>query len=123
MTAKQVLRCATLKQYRKVTYEELTFHLEDSEAFRSFARLDMGQYPSKSVLQENIKAITEDTWEATPATSWNSLSETRWRKGGPFGSTRPEWRPTSTIPPITRVSLANTPSPATNSGMGEFPAR
>jgi transposase, IS5 family len=64
MTAEQVLRCAILKQYRELTYEELAFHLEDSDAFRSFARLDMGQYPSKSILQENIKAITEDTWEA-----------------------------------------------------------
>ena len=24
----------------------------------------MGQYPSKSILQENVKAITEETWEA-----------------------------------------------------------
>ncbi len=58
MTAEQVLRCAILKQYRELTYEELAFHLEDSDAFRSFARLEMGQYPSKSILQENIKAIT-----------------------------------------------------------------
>jgi len=64
MTAEQVLRCAILKQYRELTYEELAFHLEDSDAFRSFARLDIGQHPSKSILQENIKAITEDTWEA-----------------------------------------------------------
>jgi len=64
MTAEQVLRCAILKQYRELTYEELAFHLEDSDAFRSFARLEMGQYPSKSILQENIKAITEETWEA-----------------------------------------------------------
>jgi IS5 family transposase len=64
MTAEQVLRCAILKQYRELTYEEMAFHLEDSDAFRSFARLDMGQYPSKSILQENIKAITEETWEA-----------------------------------------------------------
>jgi IS5 family transposase len=63
MTAEQVLRCAILKQYRELTYEELAFHLEDSDAFRSFARLEMGQYPSKSILQENIKAITEETWE------------------------------------------------------------
>ena len=56
MTAEQVLRCAILKQYRELTYEELAFHLEDSDAFRSFARLEMGQYPSKSILQENIKA-------------------------------------------------------------------
>lgn len=64
MTAEQVLRCALLKQYRELTYEELAFHLEDSMAFRSFARLDMGQYPCGSTLQENIKAIAAETWEA-----------------------------------------------------------
>ncbi len=64
MTAEQVVRCAVLKQYRQLTYEELSFHLEDSDAFRSFSRLEMGQYPSKSILQENIKAIRQETWEA-----------------------------------------------------------
>lgn len=64
MTAEQVLRCAILKQYRELTYEELAFHLEDSMAFRSFARLGMGQYPSGSTLQENIKGIAAETWEA-----------------------------------------------------------
>jgi IS5 family transposase len=64
MTAEQVLRAAILKQYRELTYEELAFHLEDSDAFRSFSRLEMGQYPAKSVLQENIKAMREETWEA-----------------------------------------------------------
>ena len=63
MTAEQVLRAAVLKQYRELT-EELAFHLEDSDAFRTFSRLEMGQYPSKSILQENIKAIREETWEA-----------------------------------------------------------
>jgi len=64
MTAEQVLRCALLKQYRELTYEELAFHLEDSMAFRSFARLDRGRYPCGSTLQENIKAIAAETWEA-----------------------------------------------------------
>jgi len=64
MTAEQVLRCALLKQYRELTYEELAFHLEDSIAFRSFARLGLGQYPSGSTLQENIKDIQAETWEA-----------------------------------------------------------
>jgi transposase, IS5 family len=64
MTAEQVLRSAVLKQYRELTYEELAFHLEDSDAFRGFSRLEMGQHPSKSVLQENIKMIREETWEA-----------------------------------------------------------
>lgn len=64
MTAEQVLRCSILKQYRELTYEELAFHLEDSDSFRGFARLEMGQYPCKSILQENIKALREGTWEA-----------------------------------------------------------
>jgi len=63
MTAEQVVRCAVLKQYRQLTYEELAFHLEDSDAFRTFSRLEMGQYPCKSILQENIKTIREETWE------------------------------------------------------------
>lgn len=63
LTAEQVLRCAVLKQYRQLSYEELAFHLDDSSAFRRFARLDMGQYPRKSILQENIKSISEQSWE------------------------------------------------------------
>lgn len=64
MNAEQVLRCCVLKQYRQLTYEELAFHLEDSTAFRRFSRLQMGQYPSKSILHENIKHITDHAWEA-----------------------------------------------------------
>lgn len=64
MTAEQVLRCVALKQYRNLSYEELAFHLEDSKSFRAFARLEMGQYPSSSTLQENIKPLSEETWEA-----------------------------------------------------------
>jgi IS5 family transposase len=64
LTADQVLRCAVLKQYRELTYEELAFYLEDSVAFRSFARLEMGVYPRKSILQDSIKSLTESTWEA-----------------------------------------------------------
>jgi transposase, IS5 family len=63
MTAEQVLRAAILKQHRDLTYEELSFHLEDSQSFRAFARMEMGQYPSGSTLQENIKALKEETWE------------------------------------------------------------
>lgn len=63
MTAEQVLRCAILKQYRSLTYEELAFHLEDSRSFRAFARLRRGRKPSASTLQENVKAMQEETWE------------------------------------------------------------
>ena len=64
LTAEQVLRCCILKQYRQLSYAELSFHLDDSSAFRAFSRLEMGQYPCKSVLQENIKSLSEQTWEA-----------------------------------------------------------
>ncbi len=64
MTAEQVLRCAILKQYRNLTYEELAFHLEDSQSFRAFAKMRMGQYPSSSTLQENIKALSVESWES-----------------------------------------------------------
>jgi transposase, IS5 family len=63
MTAEQVLRCGILKQHRNLTYEELAFHLEDSQSFRTFSRMEMGQYPSGSTLQENIKVLKEETWE------------------------------------------------------------
>ena len=38
LPAEAVLRCALLKQYRQLSYEELAFHLEDSASFRAFAR-------------------------------------------------------------------------------------
>ncbi|MBN2437565.1 MAG: ISNCY family transposase [Deltaproteobacteria bacterium] len=64
LTAEQVLRCCILKQYHQPSYEELAFYLDDSSAFRTFSRLEMGQYPCKSILQENIKSLSEETWEA-----------------------------------------------------------
>ena len=63
MTAEQVLRCAILKQCRNLTYEELAFHLVDSRSFRNFAKLEWGQKPGASTLHENIKAVSESTWE------------------------------------------------------------
>ena len=38
MTAEQVLRAAVVKQSQNLTYEELAFHLGDSQAFRAFVR-------------------------------------------------------------------------------------
>lgn len=64
MTAEQVLRSAVLKQYRNLTYEELEFHLQDSQSFRAFAKLRTGQNPSTSTLQENIKALSVESWMA-----------------------------------------------------------
>jgi transposase, IS5 family len=64
LPAEAVLRCALLKQYRQLSYEELAFHLEDSASFRAFARLPMAWSPKKSVLHQTISAIAAATWEA-----------------------------------------------------------
>src|ERR1700752_3171849 len=63
-----VLRCALLKQYRQLSYEELAFHLEDSASFRAFARLPWAWSPKKSVLHKTIGAIRAETWEAVNRT-------------------------------------------------------
>ena len=81
MTAEQVLRCAILKQYRNLSYEELAFHLADSRTFRSFARLERTQRPSASTLQENIKSLTEQTWEAINRAVIARASKTGIEKG------------------------------------------
>src|SRR3954454_17120459 len=64
LPAEAVLRCALLKQYRQLSYEELAFHLEDSASFRAFARLPWSWSPKKSVLHKTISAIRAETWEA-----------------------------------------------------------
>ena len=46
LPAEAVVRCALLKQYRQLSYEELAFHLEDSASFRAFARLPLSWSPS-----------------------------------------------------------------------------
>jgi transposase, IS5 family len=64
LPAEAVLRCALLKQYRQLSYEELAFHLEDSASFRAFARLPLSWSPKKSVLHKTISAISAASWEA-----------------------------------------------------------
>lgn len=81
MTGEQTLRAAVLKQYRELTYEELSFHLADSSAFRAFARLGRGQYPSTSALQDNIKAISWETWEKIIRTFVRYAAEKGMEKG------------------------------------------
>ena len=63
LPVESVLRCAVLKQVRRLSYKELAFYLEDSSSFRSFARLPQGVVPKKSALQENISRIKPATWE------------------------------------------------------------
>src|SRR5205807_3150641 len=64
LPAEAVVRCALLKQYRQLSYEELAFHLEDSASFRAFARLPLAWSPKKSVLHKTISAVSAASWEA-----------------------------------------------------------
>jgi len=63
LPAEAVLRSALLKQYRQLSYQELSFHLSDSASFRAFARLPINLFPRKSVLQKTISRIRPATWE------------------------------------------------------------
>ena len=63
LPAESVLRCALLKQYRQLSYQELAFHVSDSASFQAFARLPGRLFPKKSVLQETISRIQPATWE------------------------------------------------------------
>ncbi len=63
MTAEQVLRAALIKQMMGFSYENLEFHLEDSVTYRWFCRFTFQDSFRKSTLNQNIKAISPETWE------------------------------------------------------------
>ena len=65
LPAEAVLRCAFLKQYRQLSYEELAFHLEDSASFRAFARLPL---------------------------AWSEEQRQHWPEHKPPGRVRGRWR-------------------------------
>ena len=81
LPAEAVLRCALLKQYRQLSYEELAFHLEDSASFRAFARLPLAWSPKRSVLQKTIGAIRAETWEAINRTLLSSARQEKLEEG------------------------------------------
>ena len=63
LTIESVLRCALLKQYRQLSYDDLVFCLMDSTSCQAFARLTLAWTPKKSTLQSSISAISDVTWE------------------------------------------------------------
>ncbi|NGO54839.1 ISNCY family transposase [Allomesorhizobium camelthorni] len=81
LPAEAALRCALLKQYRQLSYQELAFHLEDSASFRAFARLPWSWSPQKSVLQKTISAIRSETWEAINRAILSSARQGRLEDG------------------------------------------
>jgi len=65
MTAEQVVRAAIVKQMFEFSYKDLAFHLVDSVSLRRFCFIGIADNGfKKSVLCNNIKAISPGTWEA-----------------------------------------------------------
>jgi IS5 family transposase len=81
LSVESVLRCALLKQYRQLSYEELVFCLLDSASCQTFARLSRQWFPKKSVLQSCISAISDVTWEQINQRLLHSAQQARVEKG------------------------------------------
>ena len=65
MSADQVLRAAIVKSIFGFTYKELAFHMVDSQSIRRFCQIGIADKGfKKSVLNKNIKARSEKTWQA-----------------------------------------------------------
>lgn len=63
LSVESILRCALLKQYRQLSYDELEFCLQDSNSCQTFARLGRARAPKKSTLHSGISTISAATWE------------------------------------------------------------
>ena len=63
LTAEQVVKIALIKIYFGDTYRELEFALQDSATIRKFVGLEYQKPIKKSALCENIRRISEETWQ------------------------------------------------------------
>jgi len=65
MSADQVLRAAIVKILYGFSYKDLAFHIVDSQSIRRFCQIGIADKGfKKSALNNNIKAISDDTWHA-----------------------------------------------------------
>ena len=65
MTGDQVLRILVLKQLNEFSYDELAFHLADSQTYRRFCGFGLtDDIPKRSTLADNVKRVKADTLEA-----------------------------------------------------------
>ena len=65
MTAEQAVRAAIVKQMFNFCYKDLAFHIVDSKSLRRFMRIGIADKGfKKSTLNNNIKALSAQTWEA-----------------------------------------------------------
>jgi IS5 family transposase len=65
LSAEQVLRILLIKQINDHSYDELAFHLADSNSYRWFCRIGIGERcPDRTTLQKAIKRVRPETCEA-----------------------------------------------------------
>ena len=81
LSAETVLRCAILKQYRQLSYDELEFCLLDSMSCQSFARLTTGWLPKKAALHRVISAVSDTTWERINQCLLHNAKQAKVEKG------------------------------------------
>jgi len=63
LSAERILRCAILKQYKRLSYRELDERINDCIKFRWFTRFGHDQIPHFSAIQKAIKEIKPETWK------------------------------------------------------------
>jgi IS5 family transposase len=65
LAGEQALRALIVKQMNGFSYEELAFHIADSQTYRTFCGFGLAdRLPKRSTLAENIKRIRASTLEA-----------------------------------------------------------
>lgn len=105
MSADQVLRCAIAKTLFGFTYEELAFHLVDSQSLNWFCRIGIAEEGfKKSALNKNIKAIRDITWQKINAELLGHAKAHKIERVGKCALTAPVSRPISTTLPMRRCS-------------------
>ena len=64
MSGDQVLRALVIKQANGFTYQQLAFHLADSQSYRAFCLIGIADLaPKRATLQSNIKRVRAETLE------------------------------------------------------------
>ena len=81
MSGEQILRCAVIKKLEGLSYDRLTFALEDSLTLRDFCRFSFQKAPKRSTLAENISRIGPGVWKQIAATLTQWAARTGLEKG------------------------------------------
>lgn len=63
LSGEQAVRAGIVKEKFGFSYRALAFHLNDSESLREFVRLEPGKRVTKSVLNRDIRLISEGSWQ------------------------------------------------------------